>query len=427
MYSTEGKRMTITVAFVLVILLTFCLGFLWMTRTLKRGQKSQIQASIQHQNQLQELREFILTQTTGLEKYHQQKTHELQQNLFDQLLKANDRVHQNHAEHLSQVQKTLKDALHTQTQDMTKRVDKLVEVTDQKLQQIQNHVNEKLQTGFEKTTSTFSDIKQRLALIDNAQKKLQDLSSDVVSLQQILIDKRSRGAFGEVQLKNLIHNMLPETHFSFQHVLNNQLRADCVLFLPPPTGNLVIDAKFPLENYQRWTNFDLADSERQKALQQFRQNVKKHIQDIAQKYIIPGETADGAVMFIPSEAIFAEIHAKLPELIQLAHQSNVWLASPTTMMAIITTASSVIKEDKTRKHIHIIQEHLGMLSKDFGRFDERMNKLAKHIDQAQEDVHQVQKSAHKISRRFQKIEQAEVKPLQEGHALEELLETDQSS
>lgn len=269
-------------------------------------------------------------------------------------------------------------------------------------------LEKRLHEGFEKTASTFTDIVKRLALIDDAQKKLTELSSNVVSLQEILVDKRSRGAFGEIQLKNLVQNVLPESNCAFQYTLSNSARADCILFLPEPTGNMVIDSKFPLENFQIMTNFNISESERKKAQQQFKQDIKKHIQDIAAKYIIRDETSDGAIMFIPAEAVFAEIHAHFPDLVELSHRSSVWLASPTTLMAILTTARSVLKDQATKEHLHVIQEHLRFLADDFQRFDLRMQNLAKHIEQANKDVQQVQTSAKKISQRFIQIEKAEV-------------------
>ena len=279
---------------------------------------------------------------------------------------------------------------------------------DNKLKEISGQVERRLCEGFEKTTATFTDIVKRLALIDEAQKKITDLSHNIVSLQEILSDKRARGAFGEVQLSILLHNTLPAENFSLQYSLANGKRADCILFLPPPTGNIVVDAKFPLENYQKLANPELNQTERLTAKQQFRQDVRKHIQDIADKYIIPGETADGAMMFIPAESIFACIHAEYPDLVELSQHTKVWLVSPTTFMAILTTARAVIKDAATRKQIHIIQEHLIMLSKDFERFQHRMDNLAKHINQAHEDVEAVHISSKKISSRFSSIERVDL-------------------
>jgi Uncharacterized protein conserved in bacteria len=277
-----------------------------------------------------------------------------------------------------------------------------------KLREISGQVERRLAEGFEKTTATFTDVVKRLALIDEAQKKITDLSSNIVNLQEILADKRARGAFGEVQLSVLLHNVLPQENFALQHTLSNGKRVDCILFLPEPTNNITIDAKFPLENYQKLSNPNLSEDERSAAQQQFRLDIRKHIQDIAEKYIIPGETSDGAIMFIPAESVFAEIHGHYPELIEFSHRSKVWLVSPTTLMAILTTARAVIKDAATRKQVHIIQEHLVVLGKDFERFQERMDNLAKHIDQAHADVEAVHKSAKKISSRFNSIEQVEL-------------------
>lgn len=297
----------------------------------------------------------------------------------------------------------------TQHMDNTgKCIDKLSQITEERLNKIQQQVDQRLQAGFEKTTATFSDIVKRLALIDEAQKKISDLSSHVISLQEILSDKRSRGTFGEVQLAALIRNVIPENHFALQYTFKDGKRADCLLFLPEPTGNVVIDAKFPLENFRRLSDGQLPDSDKRQAEQQFRQDMRKHVQDIASKYIIPGETSDGAVMFIPAEAIFAEIHARFPEIVEEAHKARVWLASPTTMMAILTTARAVLKDAATRHQVHLIQEHLGLLAKDFDRFQKRMDNLARHIEQANTDVKDVKISADKISSRFAKIERVEL-------------------
>lgn len=298
--------------------------------------------------------------------------------------------------------------LNNNTENLGKKVDKLTENTEARLREISNQVEKRLTEGFEKTTNIFTDIVRRLALIDEAQKKITELSSNVVSLQEVLSDKTSRGAFGEVQLSSLIRNIIPERNCAFQHQLSNGKRADCILFLPEPTGNVVIDAKFPLESYQRLRAPNLSDNMKHEIEQQFRLDIRKHLQDISSKYIIPNETADGAMMFIPAEAIFAEIHAHYPDLVEQSHKLRVWMVSPTTMMAILTTARAVLKDAATRQQIHIIQEHLTVLGQDFQRFQDRMNNLARHINQVHEDVEQVQISSQKISSRFSKIEQVEL-------------------
>lgn len=305
------------------------------------------------------------------------------------------------AEHMRQ-------ALQHSTQEMNARLEKLTQVTENKLKEISGQVDKRLNEGFDKTHQTFADIVKRLALIDEAQKRITELSGNVLSLKDLLSDKRSRGAFGEMQLEALVRNVLPQAHFALQHTLSNGKRADCVLFLPKPTGHLVIDAKFPLESYQKLADTSLGELERRAAEQQFRRDIKKHIQDIAEKYIIAEETADSAMMFIPAEAIFAEIHAHYPDLVESSYHAKVWLTSPTTMMAVLTTVRAVLKDDATRQQVHLIQEHLQALGADFKRFQQRMDGLQRHIAQANQDVQEVNTSARKISSRFHKIEQVEL-------------------
>lgn len=301
----------------------------------------------------------------------------------------------------------VKEALGDHAKELGKRVDQLTQTTETKLKEINQQVEKRLTEGFEKTNETFTDIIKRLALIDAAQKKITELSDNVMSLQDILNDKRSRGAFGEIQLSALIQNMVPDKHFSFQHMLSNNTRADCMLFLPEPTGNVAIDAKFPLENYRTLIDSQLPESERIQAERQFKIDIRKHIQDIAKKYIIPGETADGAMMFIPAEAVFAEIHAHHSDLVEYAQQAKVWLVSPTTMMAVLTTVRAVLKDAATRQQVHEIQKHLRLLSDDFARFQLRMDNLAKRIAQAHSDVEQVHISSRKITQRFVHIDKAD--------------------
>ena len=306
-------------------------------------------------------------------------------------------------------QEQVKIALNDYANELGKRVEQLTLTTENKLKEINTQVEKRLADGFVKTNETFHDVIKRLALIDAAQKKITELSSNVVSLQEILNDKRSRGTFGEVQLSALIHNMIPEKHFSFQHLLSNHKRPDCMLFLPEPTGNIAIDAKFPLENFRLMIDTATPESEKQQALRQFKIDIKKHIEDISEKYILPGETADGAVMFIPAESVFAEIHAHHSDLVEHAHKLKVWIVSPTTMMAILTTARAVLKDAATRKQIHEIQKHLHFLADDFERFQLRMDNLAKRIAQAHIDVEQVHISSKKISQRFTQIEKVDIK------------------
>jgi DNA recombination protein RmuC len=276
------------------------------------------------------------------------------------------------------------------------------------LGEIGGRVDQRLAEGFEKTTETFGRVLSHLARIDEAQKRITELSSNVMGLQEILGDKRSRGALGETQLAALVRNLLPEGSFSLQHTLPNGTRVDCLLRLPAPTGDVPIDAKFPLESYRQMIDAGVAERDRQLAAQRFRQDVRRHVADIADKYLLAGETADGAVMFIPAEAVFAEIHGRFPDLVEDSHRRRVWMASPTTLMAILTTALAVLKDDATRRQVHVIRAHLRDLADDFGRFQQRMDSLARHIAQAHQDVDQVATSARRISGRFGRIERVEL-------------------
>lgn len=341
----------------------------------------------------------------------QQKEQQDQRQAFDQhQAKSLKMIQEGMQQAFSEIRKQVTSSLTQHSDEISKRMEKLTHETQKRLKEISQEVDRQLTAGFEKTTATFTDVVKRLAIIDQAQKKITELSTSVVSLQEVLNDRRSRGAFGEVQLSGLLHNALPASSFSMQYTLSNGKRADCLLFLPEPTGNMAIDAKFPLETYRLMTerSTSLSDSERRQLEAQFKIDIRKHINDIADRYIIPGETADGAVMFIPAEAVFAEIHANFPELIEFAHRKRVWLVSPTTMMAVLTTARAVLKDEATRNQVHIIQEHLMALGKDFGRFQKRMDNLARHIDQAHQDVEQVHRSSQKISSRFTKIEKVEL-------------------
>ncbi len=317
------------------------------------------------------------------------------------------------AQGLELMSRQLQSSLQSSTENLNQRVERLTETTEARLRQISGQVEQRLTEGFQKTTETFSRVLEHLSRIDEAQKRITELSSSVVSLQEVLTDKRSRGAFGEVQLEGLIRNIMPEDSFRLQHTLSNGTRVDCLLTLPDPTGNIAIDAKFPLESYQRMMDDEASSAERLQAQRQFRRDIRKHIADIAEKYLIPGETSDGAVMFLPAESLFAEIHAHFPDLVEEAQRQRVWLVSPTTLMAVLTTARAVIRDVATRKQVHIIQEHLRYLSADFGRFQTRMNKLADHIRQAHEDVRQVNTSAQKITTRFVKIERVELDDLED--------------
>ena len=319
-----------------------------------------------------------------------------------------EKLHTTLAEQGKAEQELIQSTMRNATLQLVATIDSLAKSVDGRLEQIGGKVSERLDEGFKKTNQTFIDVMARLATIDEAQKKIDGLTTNVVSLQELLGDKRSRGAFGEVQLEALVRNVLPVNSFAMQYTFPNGTRADCALFLPDPTGTVAVDSKFPLENYHRMMDSKLSDADQLLAEKQFKLDVKKHVDDIANKYIISNVTSDGAVMFIPAEAVFAELHAYHHDVIEYAMNKRVWVVSPTTLMAVLNTARAVLKDVETRKQVHVIKEELGKLSKDFGRFDQRMKKLADNIRQAHENAQDVHISSQKISQRFAQIERVEL-------------------
>ena len=332
----------------------------------------------------------------------EEKHREMIVGLNDSLNKLTDRLNLALAEQGKIQGEIIRDTMNNAT-------NQLKNLLNMRLQDIDSKVKESLEEGFKKTNDTFDRVMKQLSTIDEAQKKIDGLTTNIVNFQELLGDKKSRGAFGEVQLEGLVRNALPPDAFSMQHTLSNGNRADCVLFLPEPTGSVAIDSKFPLESYRKMLDTSLPPDEIKNAQKQFKLDIKKHIHDIASKYIISNETSDGAVMFIPAEAVFAEIHAYHSDLIEEAMSQRVWLVSPTTLMAVLNTARAVLKDVETRKQVHIIKAELGRLGQEFERFDVRMKKLADNIRQAHEHAQDVHVTSQKISRRFSQIERVELK------------------
>jgi DNA recombination protein RmuC len=324
------------------------------------------------------------------------------------LAQQSDRLNSRLSEELNLTRETLHRLQLSLAANLGETTDKLNARIDQRLEQIAGKVNERLEEGFKKTNETFVNVMQRLATIDEAQKKIETLTGSVVSLQELLGDKRSRGAFGEVQLEALVRNVLPTQAFEMQYTLSNGTRVDCVLKLPAPTGLVCVDSKFPLENYKLMLDPKANEADRAIAQKAFRADVRKHVDAIASKYIVDNETSDGAVMFVPAEAVFAEIHAYHSEVVDYAIGRRVWIVSPTTLMAVLNTARAVLKDVETRKQIHVIKEALARLAVEFARFDDRLKKLADHIRQAHEDAEKIQITGGKISQQFQRIESAEI-------------------
>ena len=292
--------------------------------------------------------------------------------------------------------------------------EKVNEGIERRLNQINDHVNERLDVNFEKTNKTFTSVIERLSKIDEAQKKIDSLSTDIVSLQSILTDKKTRGIFGEVNLKHILVSVFGENNdkiYKLQYTFETGVIADCVLFAPEPLGMVAIDSKFPLDNYRLMIDKKAGIVERQNAEKNFKLDVKKHIDAIASKYIIKGVTSNQAIMFLPAEAIFAELNAYHPDIIDYAYKKRVWLASPTTLMSTLTTIELVIKNIEKDKYTSVIHEELNKLSVDFKRYKERWDKLSRSIDAVSRDANDIHITTDKISKRFDVINNVDTKKL----------------
>lgn len=337
-----------------------CLLLLLYLHRQHRQQLGQLQQFAAHQqSQLGKLREFTLDAL-----HRQQNSLNAQQQQQDALLR---------------------DELHNSLARFTRQ-------TEQRLQDTQHNAQH-----------TFKNIIARLATIDEAQKRLDHLASGISGLQDILTDKRSRGAFGEIQLKTLIDNILPAQHVRYQYTLNNGKRPDCCILLPGNGGDICIDAKFPLESYRAL----LQDANNPQATRNFRADLQKHIKDIAARYIQPPQTADSAILFLPAEAVFAELHARHGDIVELAQRLNVWITSPTTLAALLTTMRTLIRDDTTHRHARKLRGELQGLQQEFERFQQHMESLSRHIEQTSRDIHEARLAARRLSQRFQAVNHPE--------------------
>jgi DNA recombination protein RmuC len=280
---------------------------------------------------------------------------------------------------------------------------------DERLADLGKRVGDRLQEHSAEATKSLTDLRERLAVIDAAQKNIAALSTQVVGLQDILSNKQARGAFGEIQMQDLVQGALPPSAYAFQATLRAGGRVDCLLILPNPPGPIALDAKFPLESYRA-----IRDAKDEAAMiqarRQFSIDIRNHVRTIADKYIVAGETADSALMFLPSEAVYAELHANFANLVEESFRHRVWIVSPTTLMATLTTVRAVLKDVHLREQSHIIQGELRMLVEDIGRLDERVGKLQRHFEQAGEDIRQIRVSTEKVGKRAERLED-----LQLGH------------
>ena len=279
----------------------------------------------------------------------------------------------------------------------------MLQLMEQRLAQVSERMNENLQGSARRTAQSLGDLQQRLAVIDKAQDNITKLSGDVLSLQDILSNKQTRGAFGEIQLHDIVSKALPKDSYTLQHTLSNGRRADCLIHLPNPPGPICIDSKFPLEAYEQLRRAN-TDWELNEAAKFLRITLRKHIKDISEKYILEGETADGALMFLPSEAVYAELHANFPELVREGFAARVWIVSPTTCMATLNTMRAILKDARMREQAGAIRRELSLLFADVDRLSTRVENLDRHFSQAAKDVSDIKISADKAGRRAKRLD-----------------------
>lgn len=388
-----------TAVYVLLIVVIFLLLLILIRQNLNTRSRLNPQQDIQIKQ--------LLEEQQRMEKRLQDANFQLSGS-FNQ---ANERV----LERYGQFERVMREQLNQHTSLVNQQLQadfaKLNERIEFNLLRINDKVNERLDQSFNKTNETFQNILVRLAKIDEAQKKIESLSTDIVSLQNLLSDKKSRGTFGEVQLYQIMASVFGEKNdriYETQYKLSNGTIVDAMLHAPLPMGDLPIDSKFPLENYQRMMDRTLGESERQMAEKQFKQDVKKHIDDIFNKYVTPEETADQAVLFLPAEAIFAEINAYHPDLVAYSQRKRVWLVSPTTFMSTLTTIQVILNNLERDQHALVIQQELNKLGDEFKRYKERWDKLSKHIDNVSKDVKEIHITTEKIGTRFDAISNVEL-------------------
>jgi len=280
---------------------------------------------------------------------------------------------------------------------------KMIQVVETRLAEVQRGMTESLHGNSVKTTRSLTELQERLATIDRAQTNIEKLSGDVLSLQDILSNKQTRGAFGEIQLNDIVIKALPADAYTFQATLSNGKRADCLIHLPNPPGPIVIDSKFPLEAYEAIrgakTPAHVAEANRL-----MKAAVRVHIKAISERYIIEGETADGALMFLPSEAVYAELHANFGEVVREGFNARVWIVSPTTCMATLNTMRAVLKDARMREQAGAIRRELGLLFKDVERLGDRVGNLDKHFGQAAKDIEDIKISATKAGNRARRLD-----------------------
>tara|TARA_B110000967_G_scaffold92684_1_gene95296 strand:- start:1894 stop:3063 length:1170 start_codon:yes stop_codon:yes gene_type:complete len=326
------------------------------------------------------------------------KSGEMAQVLASQMGGLGSRV-----EMLSNGQQQLFGGLTSVTEAQAQQQAKTLQLMEQRLSQVTESLNINLSSSAQRTAQSLGELQQRLLTIDKAQENITKLSGDVLSLQDILSNKQTRGAFGEIQLNDIVSKALPSDAYTFQHTLTNGKRADCLIHLPNPPGPIVIDSKFPLEAYEALRNAK-TDWEANEAAKFMRTSVKAHIKAISEKYILDGETADGALMFLPSEAVYAELHANFPELVREGFTARVWIVSPTTCMATLNTMRAILKDARMREQAGAIRTTLRLLHRDVELVVERVGKLNTHFGQARKDLEDINTAAERAGKRATRLD-----------------------
>jgi DNA recombination protein RmuC len=279
----------------------------------------------------------------------------------------------------------------------------MLKLMEARLAAVQEQMTLNLTTNAKTTANSLGELQQRLVTIDKAQDNIQKLSGDVLSLQDILANKQTRGAFGEIQLQEIVSKALPSDAYAWQATLSNGKRADCLIHLPNPPGPIVIDSKFPLEAYEALRNAT-TELDTRDAVKFMRTSVKAHIKAISEKYILEGETADGAIMFLPSEAVYAELHSNFPELIREGFDARVWIVSPTTCMATLNTMRAILKDARMREQAGAIRTALRQLHRDVELVVDRVDKLNSHFNQARKDIEGISTAAERAGKRAHKLD-----------------------
>ncbi|AKO98250.1 hypothetical protein MALG_03105 [Marinovum algicola DG 898] len=304
---------------------------------------------------------------------------------------------------LSEGQERLSGGLHHVSEAQAQSQIKMLQLMEQRLGQVQQQMQENLHGSARRTARSLGELQERLSAIDKAQDNITKLSGDVLSLQDILSNKQTRGAFGEIQLNDIVTKALPSDSYTLQATLSNGRRVDCLIHLPNPPGPIAIDSKFPLEAYEALRRAD-SPERAQRAAQLLRQSLRKHIRDIAERYILDGETAEGALMFLPSEAIYAELHGNFPEVVREGFAARVWIVSPTTCMATLNTMRAILKDARMREQAGAIRKELSLLFADVERLGTRVENLDRHFGQAAKDISEIKISADKAGRRARRLD-----------------------